>query len=42
MGPNPPEYFTCAVKAKDARRLKLEGIQGHPAHEIFEKAVSIV
>lgn len=40
-GPNPPEYFSFAVEAKDTTGLKIEGLTGGPAHPSMGKAVSI-
>jgi hypothetical protein len=40
-GENVPDSFTYAVEAKDAPGLKLQGLQGGPAHSALGKAVSI-
>lgn len=40
-GANVPESFSYAVEAKDARGLKIEGLNGGPAHASLGKAVSI-
>ena len=40
-GPNPPEYFSYAVEAKDTTALKIEGLTGGSAHKSLGKAVSI-
>lgn len=40
-GPNPPDYFSYAVEARDATGLKIQGLTGGPAHPSLGKAVSI-
>ena len=39
--PDPPEFFTYAVEAKDTTGLKIEGLKGKAAHASLGKAVSI-